>query len=198
MWIDYRAVRSQISMERVLELIDYHPTSHRGHQLRGACPFHSPERPHPRCFSVELKKGLFRCFTCGAQGWVDENESFFRGNWACEIGEICCAISVVGGSPLLRMEPHAMSRSEASDQETPSYRSPARVLARFFERSRDLWKAKYKESAATDQGISHRGAGLASVARSVACQGGGPGKEDRGTACPSCNSTSSSPPAPSR
>ena len=68
MWIDYRAVRSQISMERVLELIDYHPTSHRGHQLRGACPFHSPERPHPRCFSVELKKGLFRCFTCGAQG----------------------------------------------------------------------------------------------------------------------------------
>jgi septal ring factor EnvC (AmiA/AmiB activator) len=43
------------------------------------------------------------------------------------------------------MEPHTMSRSEAGDQETPSYRSPARVLARFFERSRDLWKAKYKE-----------------------------------------------------
>jgi len=43
------------------------------------------------------------------------------------------------------MEPQAMSGSEASDQETPSYRSPARVLARFFERSRDLWKAKYKE-----------------------------------------------------
>ena len=38
-----------------------------------------------------------------------------------------------------------MSRSEASDQETPTYRSPARVLARFFERSRDLWKAKYQE-----------------------------------------------------
>jgi septal ring factor EnvC (AmiA/AmiB activator) len=46
---------------------------------------------------------------------------------------------------LLRMEPHAMSRSEASDQETPSYRSPARVLARFFQKSRDLWKAKYKK-----------------------------------------------------
>ncbi len=38
-----------------------------------------------------------------------------------------------------------MSRSEASDLEAPSYRSPARVLARFFENSRDLWKAKYKE-----------------------------------------------------
>lgn len=38
-----------------------------------------------------------------------------------------------------------MSRPEASDQGKPSYRSPARVLARFFERSRDLWKAKYKD-----------------------------------------------------
>ena len=38
-----------------------------------------------------------------------------------------------------------MSRSEASAQDAPSYRSPARVLAQFFERSRDLWKAKYKE-----------------------------------------------------
>lgn len=68
MLIDYRALRAEVSMQRVLELLDYHPTSRRGHQLRGACPFHSPERPNPRCFSAELKKGLFRCFTCGAQG----------------------------------------------------------------------------------------------------------------------------------
>ena len=38
-----------------------------------------------------------------------------------------------------------MSRSEERPKETPSYRSPWRVLARFFEKSRDLWKAKYKE-----------------------------------------------------
>ncbi len=68
MLIDYRAVRSQIPMERVLELIDYRPTSRRGHQLRGACPFHAPDRPAPRCFSVELQRGVFRCFACGAQG----------------------------------------------------------------------------------------------------------------------------------
>lgn len=43
------------------------------------------------------------------------------------------------------MEPQTLSRSGASDQEASSYRSPARVLARFFERSRDLWKAKYKQ-----------------------------------------------------
>ena len=46
---------------------------------------------------------------------------------------------------MLRMEPHTMARSETDDQEAPSYRSPWRVLARFFEKSRDLWKAKYKE-----------------------------------------------------
>jgi DNA primase len=68
MWIDYRALRNQVPMERVLDLIDYHPTSRRGRQLRGPCPFHAPEHPLPRYFSVELTKGLFRCFACGAQG----------------------------------------------------------------------------------------------------------------------------------
>jgi DNA primase len=68
MLIDYRAVRAEISMQRVLGLTGYHPTSRRGHQLRGACPFHTSKSPNPRCFSVELKKGVFRCFTCGAKG----------------------------------------------------------------------------------------------------------------------------------
>ena len=34
--------------------------------------------------------------------------------------------------------------SEERPKETTSYRSPWRVLARAFEKSRDLWKAKYK------------------------------------------------------
>ena len=68
MLIDYRALRNEIPMARVLELIGYHPTSRRGHQLRGACPFHHSERSNPRCFSVEQTRGLFRCFECGAQG----------------------------------------------------------------------------------------------------------------------------------
>ena len=45
---------------------------------------------------------------------------------------------------MFRMEHHAMAHSEKSDEETPGYRSPWRVLARFFEKSRDLWKAKYQ------------------------------------------------------
>jgi septal ring factor EnvC (AmiA/AmiB activator) len=47
------------------------------------------------------------------------------------------------GAPLLRMEPRAMSPSEASEQHAAVHSSPARVLARFFEKSRDRWKAKY-------------------------------------------------------
>jgi DNA primase len=68
MLIDYRALRHQVPMERVLDLIDYHPTSRRRRQLRGACPFHTSEPPNPRSFSVDLTRGLFRCFECGAQG----------------------------------------------------------------------------------------------------------------------------------
>jgi DNA primase len=68
MLIDYRAVRRQVPMVRVLELIGYRATSCRGRRLRGACPFH-PTKPSPdRCFSVDVAKGLFRCFHCGAQG----------------------------------------------------------------------------------------------------------------------------------
>ena len=37
-----------------------------------------------------------------------------------------------------------MAQSCDCEQETPGYRSPWRVLARFFEKSRDLWKAKYQ------------------------------------------------------
>lgn len=67
MLIDYPAVRRQIPMQRVLALMGYSATSSRGQQLRGPCPLHE-EPASPRCFSVRLDKGLFRCFACGAHG----------------------------------------------------------------------------------------------------------------------------------
>jgi DNA primase len=66
-WVDYRALRRQLSMQRVLELIEYRPTSCRGPQLRGPCPLHDSTNA-PRCFSVHLTRGLFHCFQCGAHG----------------------------------------------------------------------------------------------------------------------------------
>jgi septal ring factor EnvC (AmiA/AmiB activator) len=44
-----------------------------------------------------------------------------------------------------RMEPRAMAGSDSDTQERPEYRSPRRVLVRFFEKSRDLWKAKHQK-----------------------------------------------------
>ena len=38
-----------------------------------------------------------------------------------------------------------MSRCDAAEPHTVEHSSPARVLARFFEQSRDRWKAKYKK-----------------------------------------------------
>ena len=37
-----------------------------------------------------------------------------------------------------------MARTQKDDREAPGYSSPWRVLARFFEKSRDRWKAKYQ------------------------------------------------------
>jgi septal ring factor EnvC (AmiA/AmiB activator) len=42
------------------------------------------------------------------------------------------------------MEPETMARSDQDNRNPSGYRSPRRVLARFFEKSRDLWKAKYQ------------------------------------------------------
>ena len=36
------------------------------------------------------------------------------------------------------------------------YRSPVRKLARFFEKSRDQWKAKYREAKATIKRLKNR------------------------------------------
>lgn len=65
--IDYRQLRTTISMQRVLELLDFEPTWRRGHQLRGVCPLPACTSQH-RAFSVNVERALFQCFNCGASG----------------------------------------------------------------------------------------------------------------------------------
>jgi hypothetical protein len=57
----------RISIEPVLELVNYRPMFRHGEQQRGPCPFHSTDPTPPCCFSVNLVRGLFRCFHCHAQ-----------------------------------------------------------------------------------------------------------------------------------
>jgi transposase len=66
--VDFQSVRSQTSMQQVLELLQFDPVEARGDQLRGACPVHHSTSPSSRSFSANLSKNTFRCFKCQAQG----------------------------------------------------------------------------------------------------------------------------------
>jgi transposase len=71
--IDYAALRTQLSMEGVLQRLGWlDRLSGTTQQRRGPCPIHEPEQSRGRSFSVNLHKGVFRCFhkKCGAQGNV--------------------------------------------------------------------------------------------------------------------------------
>ena len=65
--IDFREVRSLVSMAEVLELLGFHGRAASGKQLRGPCPLHGSEESS-RVFSVNLAKNTFQCFKCGAAG----------------------------------------------------------------------------------------------------------------------------------
>jgi hypothetical protein len=66
--VDFQSVRSQTSMQQVLELLEFDPVEARGDQLRGACPVHRSTSSSSRSFSANLSKNTFRCFKCQAQG----------------------------------------------------------------------------------------------------------------------------------
>ena len=70
--LDYAAIRERIPIRCVLLLIGYEPTRRRGHQWRGPCPLPdcSPTAcsSSQRCFSVHVRRHLFRCFSCGRSG----------------------------------------------------------------------------------------------------------------------------------
>ena len=76
--IDYRELRSRISMAQILKLLAFQAITVRGAQLRGRCPVHrvSPtscvDHGHWQInlapFSVDLDKQVYRCFQCGSRG----------------------------------------------------------------------------------------------------------------------------------
>src|SRR5262249_52633761 len=71
--IDFAELRRQLSMEAVLAELGWLTRMKGGPaQRRGPCPGHARQQEGDRSFSVNLSKGLFRCFTkkCGDQGNV--------------------------------------------------------------------------------------------------------------------------------
>ena len=66
--IDFRALRGQIGMEAVLNLLGFISCERRGAQVRGPCPVHRAHSPTSRSFSANLAKNVCRCFRCGLAG----------------------------------------------------------------------------------------------------------------------------------
>ncbi len=66
--IDLKQVRSQITIQQVLDLLRFVPTSRLGSRLRGPCPIHNDPRPRSRAFSVNLCCHRYRCFHCHSAG----------------------------------------------------------------------------------------------------------------------------------
>ena len=66
--IDLKQVRSQITIQMVLDLLGFAPVARIGIRLRGPCPIHAASGPQSRSFSVNLRSHRYRCFRCHSAG----------------------------------------------------------------------------------------------------------------------------------
>jgi DNA primase len=65
--LDYRALRREIGIAAVLDLLHFVPQKRRGDQLGGRCPLHRA-RCAGHAFSANLRRNAYRCFQCGSCG----------------------------------------------------------------------------------------------------------------------------------
>ena len=66
--VDFNRLRRAITMQRVLELLEFERTGRRGEQWYGYCPLHESETKHRRVFSVNIARNCYYCHKCGSRG----------------------------------------------------------------------------------------------------------------------------------
>jgi DNA primase len=66
--VDYQALRTNISMEDVLNQLGFVPASQSGDQLHGPCPVHGSMSSGSRSLSVNLETGRYYCHKCQSHG----------------------------------------------------------------------------------------------------------------------------------
>ena len=82
-WVDFRAAKQSVSIQMVLEYYNLlNGLRKTTDELRGHCPLHKGKGE--RSFHVNLKKNLFHCFTCGAEGNVLHLTALLEG---CSLNE---------------------------------------------------------------------------------------------------------------
>jgi CHC2 zinc finger len=66
--IDYQALRAQVNLAEVLEMLGFVASEISGEQVRGAYPLCGSPSNEGRSFSANLGKNLYRCFHCESAG----------------------------------------------------------------------------------------------------------------------------------
>jgi DNA primase len=66
--IDFNRLRSETTMEQVLEQLGFQPSSRSGNHLHGPCPIHGSTLAMSRSFSVNLDNGRYYCHKCHSHG----------------------------------------------------------------------------------------------------------------------------------
>lgn len=66
--IDFDVLRKEITMQQVLNLLQFQPTSRAGDQWRGPCPVHGSSTERSRSFSVNGTQGRYYCHKCHSGG----------------------------------------------------------------------------------------------------------------------------------
>ena len=66
--VDFDRVRTEITMEQVLNLLGFQPSNRSGVQWHGSCPLHESRPGRCRSFSVNVAIGRYICHRCHSQG----------------------------------------------------------------------------------------------------------------------------------
>jgi DNA primase len=66
--VDFDRVRSEITMEQVLGLLEFQPSQRSGVQWYGSCPLHESTSARRRSFSVNVAIRRYCCHTCHSHG----------------------------------------------------------------------------------------------------------------------------------
>ena len=66
--IDFDKLRAEITMEQVLNLVNFEPSHRTGDQWYGGCPLHDCTRRRPRFFSANVATRRYHCHRCHSNG----------------------------------------------------------------------------------------------------------------------------------
>ena len=86
-WVEFGAVKQAVRLEAVLRHYQVRGLRRRRDQVEGRCPIHGGERDDS--FRASLKKNVFHCFSCQAQGNVLDFVAVME---KCSVREAACRL----------------------------------------------------------------------------------------------------------